>query len=101
MKPRQENKRPMLPQHSRHCPVLEAGNGTGFLVYPPLEETEAFSAEFLGDGRSRFTFYMGSGNTKWQPFFALTITMSIATLGRLPGDAEFLGPDQPIFPRDA
>ena len=96
MRPRQENRRPMLPQHSRHCPVLEAGNGIGFLVYPPLEETEAFYAEFLGEGSYRFTFYMGSGATRWQPVFAVTITMPIGSLGRFREDVEFLVPDPPI-----
>jgi hypothetical protein len=26
MKPRRESQRPLLPQHARHCPVLEAGS---------------------------------------------------------------------------
>ena len=60
LKPREDSMRPLLPQHSRHCPVLEAGSGLGLLVYPPLEENEAFEAEFQGDGRYLFTFYMGS-----------------------------------------
>ena len=40
-KPRREGQRPLLPQHARHCPVLEAGSALGFLVYPPLEANEA------------------------------------------------------------
>ena len=27
LKPRREPQRPLLPQHARHCPVLEAGEG--------------------------------------------------------------------------
>jgi hypothetical protein len=26
LKPRRESQRPLLPQHARHCPVLEAGS---------------------------------------------------------------------------
>ena len=36
LKPRRDGQRPFLPQHARHCPVLEAGSSLGFLVYPPL-----------------------------------------------------------------
>jgi hypothetical protein len=42
LRPRREAQRPLLPQHSRHCPVLEAGSAVGYLVYPPLEAGEAF-----------------------------------------------------------
>ena len=38
LKPRREAQRPLLPQHARHCPVLEAGSSLGFLVYPDGEE---------------------------------------------------------------
>ena len=41
-KPRRESQRPLLPQHSRHCPVLEAGSAAGYLVYPPLEPQESY-----------------------------------------------------------
>ena len=40
-RPRREGQRPLLPQHARHCPVLEAGSSVGFLVYPPLADNEA------------------------------------------------------------
>src|SRR5690242_11544009 len=32
LRPRREGQRPLLPQHARHCPVLEAGSSAGFLV---------------------------------------------------------------------
>ena len=44
----------MLPQHARHCPVLEAGSSVGFLVYPPLEPFESFYIGFYGEGRYQF-----------------------------------------------
>ena len=48
LRPKRESQRPFLPQHSRHCPVLEAGSGLGYLVYPPLAKNEAYHVEFEG-----------------------------------------------------
>ena len=56
MRPRRENQRPLLPQHARHCPVLEAGSGLGFMVYPALEPHESFHVEFQGEGQYRFIY---------------------------------------------
>ena len=50
LKPRRESQRPLLPQHARHCPVLEAGSALGFLVYPPLEQNESFYIGYQGKG---------------------------------------------------
>jgi len=55
--PRRESQRPLLPQHARHCPVLEAGSALGFLVYPPLETFESFFIGFYGEGRYQFIYY--------------------------------------------
>ncbi len=52
--PKREASRPLLPQHARHCPVLEAGSALGFMVYAPLEPKESLFVEFEGDGRYRF-----------------------------------------------
>ena len=41
---RREGSRPLLPQHARHCPVLEAGSALGFMVYAPLEPKESLSS---------------------------------------------------------
>ena len=60
MKPRRESQRPLLPQHARHCPVLEAGSALGFLVYPPLEPHESFHVEYQGEGRYQFTYFLSS-----------------------------------------
>jgi len=49
--PRRESSRPLLPQHARHCPVLEAGSTLGFVVYAPLEPKESVYVEHEGDGR--------------------------------------------------
>ena len=56
-RPRRESSRPLLPQHARHCPVLEAGSAAGFMVYPPLEPNESYHVEFQGEGRYQFTYF--------------------------------------------
>lgn len=96
LKPRRESRRPLLPQHSRHCPVLEAGSELGFLVYPPLEENEAYYVEFQGDGRYRFVFYMGSPGTQWQPIYAVNMSLPVGSVGNIREDVEFSIPDSPI-----
>src|SRR5262245_3637131 len=58
LKPRREAQRPLLPQHSRHCPVLEAGSAAGFMVYAPLEPRESYYVEYVGDGRYKFGYYL-------------------------------------------
>jgi hypothetical protein len=56
LRPRREAQRPLLPQHARHCPVLEAGSSLGFMVYAPLEPKESFYFEYEGDGRYKFVY---------------------------------------------
>jgi hypothetical protein len=89
-KPKQESQRPLLPQHARHCPVLEAGSAAGFLVYPPLAENEAFHVEFQGEGQYRFTFYMGDPGTQWTPLFNITYVLPVGSVGRMTEHVEFL-----------
>jgi len=73
LRPRRESQRPLLPQHARHCPVLEAGSALGFLVYPPLEPNESYHVEFQGDGRYRFAYFLSNPKGKWDAIFAVTI----------------------------
>lgn len=68
----------------------------GFLVYPPLEEHEAFDIEFQGDGKYRFTFYMGSASTRWQPVFRMTITLPVGGIGKMKEEVEFMGRGVPL-----
>lgn len=95
LKPREDSARPLLSQHSRHCPVLEAGSGLGLLVYPPLQEHEAFEVEFQGDGRYLFTFFMGSPSTQWQPIFRTTMALPLGGIGKIKDDVELMV-DAPI-----
>ena len=58
--PKREAQRPLLPQHARHCPVLEAGSALGFLVYPPLEPNEAAHITYEGEGRYTCGFFVSA-----------------------------------------
>jgi hypothetical protein len=91
LKPRREGQRPLLPQHARHCPVLEAGSALGFLVYPALEQNESFHIEYQGEGRYQFIFFMGTSGGKWEPVFTVTIVLSMGSIGMIKEEVAFAG----------
>ena len=101
LRPRRESQRPLLPQHARHCPVLEAGSAVGFLVFPPLEAHESYYLSFLGEGKYEFTYFLSAPDGKWQPLFALTITLPIGSVGMMQEDVAFMVPDPPISREEA
>src|SRR5215213_2720197 len=72
LRPRREAQRPHLPQHARHCPVLEAGSALGFLVYPPLGEHESFNVSFEGEGLYRFVYSVNPNGAGWQEVLSVT-----------------------------
>src|SRR5205085_1692770 len=98
MKPRRESQRPLLPQHARHCPVLEAGSALGFLVYPALEPTESFHIEYLGEGRYQFIYFLNVGG-KWEPVFTVNIILPIGSIGMIKEEVVFATKKAP-FARD-
>ena len=71
LKPRRESHRPLLPQHARHCPVLEAGSALGFLVYPPLERIESFHIGYQGDGRYQLTYFLSTPDAQGVTIFSM------------------------------
>jgi len=79
--PRREAQRPLLPQHARHCPVLEAGSTVGFLVYPPLAEKEAFQVGYEGEGRYQFVYSVNTKGNKWEPVFTVTYLLPVGGIG--------------------
>jgi hypothetical protein len=93
LKPKQESQRPLLPQHARHCPVLEAGSSLGFLTHPPLNENEAFYVEYRGDGRYEFKFFMSNATGGWGPIFSVTWTLPMGSVGMMREEVQFAGPD--------
>jgi hypothetical protein len=96
--PRRESQRPLLPQHARHCPVLEAGSAAGFMVYAPLEPQESYYVEYEGDGRYKFVYCLESRARTPTPVFSVTIAMSLGAVGMMKEDVEFMG--VPILSRE-
>ena len=94
--PRRESQRPLLPQHARHCPVLEAGSSVGYLVYPPLADNEAYYIEYQGDGQYQFVFYMGDLGNSPQPVFSVTVALPVGSVGITKEHVEFHVKDTPI-----
>ena len=88
----------MLPQHSRHCPVLEAGSGLGFMVYAPLEPKESVYIEYEGEGVYKFIYYLQTQDSRRTPLFQVTMSQSVGGIGMLKEDVAFVGP--PMLSRD-
>src|SRR6266540_176900 len=91
LKPKRESSRPLLPQHARHCPVLEAGSALGFMVYAALEPKESVYVEFEGDGRYRFVYYLRTQDGKRTPIYQVTMTMAVGAVGMMKEDVTFVG----------
>jgi hypothetical protein len=96
LKPRRESQRPLLPQHARHCPVLEAGSALGFLVYPPLEEQESFHIEYQGDGRYQLFYYLNVNGQKWEPIFSVTVVLPLGGIGMTREEVAFTSRNPPM-----
>jgi len=99
LKPRREGTRPMLPQHSRHCPVLEAGSALGFMVYAPLEEKESYYIEHEGEGVFKFVYYLQDKTGKPTPIFVVTMRMPVGGVGMVKEEVQIL--NAPISKEDA
>lgn len=93
LKPKRESQRPLLPQHARHCPVLEAGSALGFLAHPPLNENEAYYVEYQGDGRYDFRYFMSNPAGGWGPIFSVTWTLPMGSIGVMRETVTLASPD--------
>ena len=98
LRPRRENKRPLLPQHARHCPVVEAGNALGFLVYPPLDSNESYYIDYQGDGRYRFVYYL-TVQGRLEPVFGVEVIQPVGGTGLYREEVTFLTPT-PLVSRE-
>src|SRR6267142_568046 len=90
MKPRREGQRPLLPQHARHCPVLEGGSARGVLVYPALTEKESFHIEFQGEGRYQFIYSLSRPNGDLEPIVSVTVVLPMGSIGMIREDVSVL-----------
>ena len=70
LRPRSTASRPLLSQHARHCPVLEAGSALGYLIYPALLDTETFEVSRPSPTQYRITLYEGPKGASAQPVFS-------------------------------
>jgi hypothetical protein len=99
MSPKREGSRPLLPQHARHCPVLEAGSALGFMVYASLEPKESVYVEFEGDGRYKFVYYLQTQSGKRAPIFQVTMSLSVGGVGMMKEEVTFVG--APMLSRES
>ncbi len=81
-RPHREGQRPHLPQHARHCPVLEAGSTLGFLVHAPLAENESFQIAFEGEGRYRLEYAVNPTGARWEPIFSVVFLLPVGGMGQ-------------------
>lgn len=100
LKPRRESQRPLLPQHARHCPVLEAGSALGFLVYPALEPSESFHIEYQGEGRYQLVYYFSTKGGKWEPIFSVTFVLPVGGIGIIKEEVTFMT-REPLLSKEA
>jgi hypothetical protein len=82
----------MLPQHSRHCPVLEAGSAAGFMVYAALEPKESFYISYEGDGVYKFVYFVQMQDGKTTPIFSVTMTLPVGGVGMAKETVQMMSP---------
>ena len=98
-KPRRDGTRPLLPQHARHCPVLEAGSAMGFMVYAPLEPKESLYLEYEGEGKYKFVYYLETQGGRPTPLFQVTLSLPMGSIGMAKEEVTFVG--VPMLSREA
>jgi hypothetical protein len=99
LKPRREGTRPLLPQHARHCPVLEAGSALGFMVHAPLEPKESLYIEHEGEGRYKFVYYLQTQDGARTPIFQVTMSLPAGGIGMVKEEVTSVG--APMLSREA
>jgi hypothetical protein len=91
----------MLPQHARHCPVLEAGSALGFLVFPSLEPHESYHIEYKGEGVYLFSYFQTSSPGKWKPIFSISVMLPVGGVGILREELTFIAKGHSASTEDA
>jgi hypothetical protein len=95
LRPRSESQRPLLPQHARHCPVLEAGSALGYVVYPPLAEHELIQVGYEGEGRYELQYSVNPTGRKWEPFFSVIYQLPVGGVGAIKEEVKLMIPATP------
>jgi len=97
LRPKKEAQRPLLPQHARLCPVLEAGSSLGLLVYPALAENEQFHIGYEGEGLYQLGYSVNATGKKWEQIFFVNYQLSMGALGMRREDVQLMVPETPGF----
>jgi len=90
LRPHREGQRPLLPQHARHCPVLEAGSSLGFLVHPPLAEHELIQVGYEGEGRYQLDYSVNPTGSRWEAIFSITYILPVGSIGATKDEVKML-----------
>lgn len=97
LRPKKEAQRPLLPQHARLCPVLEAGSSLGALVYPSLAPNEQFSIGYEGEGLYQLSYSVNPTGSKWEQIFVVTYQLAVGAIGMRKEDVQLMVPESPGF----
>jgi hypothetical protein len=100
-RPKIEAQRPLLPQHARLCPVLEAGSSLGALVYPSLAENEQFRIGYEGEGVYQFAYAVNPTGKKWEQVFTVTYRLAVGGIGLRREEVTLMIPETPGFKETA
>ncbi len=101
LKPKTEAQRPLLSQHARLCPVLEAGSGLGALVYPSLSKNEQFQIGYEGEGVYQFGYSVSANGSKWDQLFTVTYQLAVGGIGMRREEVRLMVPETPGFKETA
>ncbi len=97
LRPKKEAQRPLLPQHARLCPVLEAGSSLGALVYPSLAPNEQTSIGYEGEGIYLFGYSINPTGKKWEQLFTVTYQLAMGGIGMRKEEVTLMVPETPGF----
>ena len=97
LRPKKEAQRPLLPQHARLCPVLEAGSALGALVYPSVAKNEQVQVGYEGEGVYLFGYSINPTGSKWEQLFTITYRLAIGAIGIRTEEVTLMVPETPGF----
>lgn len=97
LRPKREAQRPLLPQHARHCPVLEAGSTVGFMCYPPLAEHEVVQVGYEGEGKYILGYSVNPTGKKWEQLFTVNYQLAVGGIGVRKEDVQLFVPESTGF----
>ncbi len=97
LRPKKEAQRPLLPQHARLCPVLEAGSSLGALVYPSRAPNEQFSIAYEGEGLYHLAYSINPTGSKWEQLFVVSYQLAMGAIGMRKEEVTLMVPETPGF----